>query len=103
MRWREADNLRRELAFAATDQLANVTLYSKPDCPLCDEARAALARVRRRARFELEEVDIGSDPRLEAAYRERIPVVAVDGRDVFDFHVDEPALERLLSPGAVVR
>jgi glutaredoxin len=83
--------------------LANVTLYSKPDCPLCDEARAALARVRSRVQFDLDEVDITSAPELEAAYRERIPVVAVDGEHVFDFHVDEPALEQRLSEGALTR
>jgi glutaredoxin len=99
----EADNLRRELALAATDQLANVTLYSKPDCPLCDEARGALVRVRSRVQFDLDEIDITSAPALEAAYRERIPVVAVEGEEVFDFHVDEPALEQLLSEGALAR
>jgi glutaredoxin len=83
--------------------LANVTLYSKPDCPLCDEARGALVRVRSRVQFDLDEVDITSEPQLEASYRERIPVVAVDGEEVFDFHVDERGLERRLSEGAPAR
>ena len=77
--------------------MANVTLYSKPDCPLCDEARRALMRVRGRAPFELREVDITSDPALESRYRERIPVVALDGAELFDFHVDEHALEYRLA------
>jgi glutaredoxin len=84
-------------------QLAKVTLYSKPDCPLCDEARGALGRVRDRVRFDLTEVDITADRALEAAYRERIPVVAVDGEELFDFHVDESALERRLAEGALAR
>ena len=83
------------------DQLAKVTLYSKPDCPLCDEARAALERVRGRAPFELDEVDITSDRDLEAAYRERIPVVVLEGEELFEFHVDEPVLERRLAQGAL--
>jgi glutaredoxin len=83
--------------------LANVTLYSKPDCPLCDEARAALGRVRSRVEFGLEEVDITAEPELEARYLERIPVVAVDGQELFDFHVDEPVLEQRLSEGALAR
>jgi glutaredoxin len=81
--------------------LANLTLYSKPDCPLCDEARAALGRVRSRFPFGLDEVDITAQPDLESRYRERIPVVAVDGEEVFDFHVDELALEQRLSEGAL--
>ena len=83
--------------------MANLTLYSKPDCPLCDEARAALGRVRNRVDFDLEEVDITTRPDLETRYRERIPVIAVDGEEVFDFHVDEPALERRLSEEALAR
>jgi glutaredoxin len=81
----------------------NVTLYSKPDCPLCDEARGALGRVRARVGFGLREIDITNDPELEARYRERIPVVALDGEELFDFHVDEPVLEQRLAEGAVAR
>jgi glutaredoxin len=85
------------------DQLPKVTLYSKPDCPLCDDAREALGRVRERAPFDLVEVDISTDRQLEAAYRERIPVIALDNRELFDFHVDELVLERSLAAGAPAR
>jgi glutaredoxin len=93
------DNLSLD-AFRARDHLPKVTLYSKPDCPLCDHAREALDRVRERAPFDLEEVDISTDPQLEAAYRERIPVTVLDGQELFDFHVDELVLERHLTAGA---
>jgi glutaredoxin len=79
------------------DHLADVTLYSKQDCPLCDEARVALERVRDRIAFDLDEVDITTEPELEARYRERIPVIAVDGAELFDYHVDERALEQRLA------
>jgi glutaredoxin len=85
------------------DQLAKVTLYSKPDCPLCDEARGALERVRGRVGFDLREIDITADAELERTYRERIPVVAVEGEELFDFHVDEPALERRVAEEALAR
>jgi glutaredoxin len=78
-----------------------VTLYSKPDCPLCDEARQALGRVRGRVAFDLDELDITTDGDLEARLRERIPVIALDGEELFDFHVDEEALERRLAEAAV--
>jgi glutaredoxin len=83
--------------------LPTVTLYSKPDCPLCDEAREALERVRGRVSFELGEVDITTDRELETRLGERIPVVALDGEELFDFHVDEEALERRVANGVLTR
>jgi glutaredoxin len=77
--------------------MAKVTLYIKPDCPLCDDARRALERVRANSPFYLEEVDITSRGSLFAEYRERIPVVAVDGREAFEYFVDELELERRLA------
>ena len=48
-----------------------------------------------------EEVDIGGDDALEAAYREWLPVVEIDGRRAFVYFVDPAALRRKLaqSPG----
>jgi glutaredoxin-like protein DUF836 len=76
--------------------MVRVTLYGKPGCCLCDEARDAVADVRKRVPFELEEVDVSLDPVLHHRYGERIPVVAVDGRDWLELHVEATALERLL-------
>jgi len=77
-----------------------VTLYGRPDCHLCDDARAALERVRQRTGFRLVECDIESDDYLLRRYLERIPVIALDGRELFDFFVDEEALEAALSSDA---
>jgi glutaredoxin len=71
-----------------------VTLYSRPGCHLCEEAREALERVRTQAPFELDEIDIETDDALHARYLERIPVVAVDGEELFQYFVDESALLR---------
>ena len=73
-----------------------VTLYGRPGCCLCDEARVVIERVRSRVPFELAERDIEQDENLLRAYLERIPVVAIDGREVFELFVDEPALEAAL-------
>jgi len=73
-----------------------VTLYGKPDCCLCDEARAAVLAVRGRVAFELHEEDVSVDPLLHRRYGERIPVVCVDDREVFEYHVDEAELECLI-------
>ena len=76
--------------------MRRLTLYGKPGCCLCDEAREAVADVHARVAFELEEVDISLDPALHRRYGERIPVLAVDGEDVLELQVDAAALEELL-------
>ena len=73
-----------------------LTLYSRPGCHLCDEARDALERVRARAPFALREVNIETDDALLRRYLERIPVVALGDEELFDFFVDEAALEAKL-------
>jgi glutaredoxin len=73
-----------------------VTLYGRPGCHLCDDARAALERVRARRPFVLREVDIESDDALFTRYLERIPVIALDGEELFELFVDEEALARTL-------
>jgi glutaredoxin len=72
--------------------VSTVTLYTRPGCHLCEDARAALERVRERAPFALVEVDIERDDALHRAYLERIPVVAVDGEELFEYFVDEATL-----------
>jgi hypothetical protein len=47
--------------------------------------------------FELEEVDISGDEGLEAAYRESLPVVEIDGRHAFTYFVEPDALRRKLA------
>ena len=74
--------------------MKTVTLYSRPGCHLCDEARDVLDRLRAQTPFTIEEVDITRDDRLHARYLERIPVVALDGEELFDYEVDERALLR---------
>jgi hypothetical protein len=59
---------------------------------------SALRRLQPELGFALSERDIDGDDALQRAYFERIPVVALDGEELFDFHVDEAALrERLES------
>ena len=76
--------------------LPRVTLYSKPDCHLCEIAKERIANVRRCVAFDLEIVDITSDPVLHARYQERIPVVLLDGQEVFAFRVSEKILAKKL-------
>ncbi len=76
--------------------MSRVTIYGAPGCCLCDDARAVVAAVRAERPFALEEVDISVDPVLERRYRERIPVVSVDGEEAFEYHVEASELARRL-------
>ncbi|MBV9213526.1 MAG: glutaredoxin family protein [Actinobacteria bacterium] len=73
-----------------------VTLYGKPGCHLCDDARAEVARVREERGFELHEVDVSAEPALHRTHGERIPVVAIDGVEVLELGVGADELRRLL-------
>jgi glutaredoxin len=77
--------------------MTRLTLYGKAGCHLCEEARAVVDQVGQRHRFELEEVDITRDPSLEAVYRERIPVIAIDGKEVLELVIEATELERCLA------
>jgi hypothetical protein len=73
-----------------------VTLVGASGCHLCDSARRVLQRVRAERPFELEELDITGHPELERRYRERIPVVLVEGEEAFTYFVHPDALRRRL-------
>ena len=77
--------------------MRTVALYGRPGCHLCDDARAGLLRLAARRPFRLREVDIEVDPALLRRYLERIPVVALDGLEVYDYHVDEADLRARLA------
>lgn len=80
--------------------MRTVTLYGREGCHLCEEARAVLLDLRSRVPFELLEVDIESDDALHRRYLERIPVVALDGRELYDFFVDADDLASRVSSDA---
>jgi glutaredoxin len=75
-----------------------ITLYSKPDCHLCDDARVALEGLSSELGFVLEELDISADEALHRAYFERIPVLVLDGEELCEYFVEEALVrERLES------
>jgi redox-sensing transcriptional repressor len=80
--------------------MRQVVLYGRPGCCLCDDARVVIERVREDLPFELIERNIESDERLLRRYLERIPVVALDGKELAELKLDEIVLRARLS-GAV--
>jgi glutaredoxin len=79
-----------------SDTSRTVVLYGRSGCCLCDEARDVLLRVRDSHPFSFEERDIERDDSLLRTYLERIPVVTIDGVEVFEFFVDEAELTQRL-------
>ena len=74
-----------------------VTLYSKPGCHLCDDARAVIERVCEELGEGYDEIDILADPALMERYGEEIPVTLVDGRRHDFWRVDEARLRAALT------
>jgi hypothetical protein len=73
-----------------------LTLYGKPGCHLCDDARAVVGEALVGREIALQEVDVTLDPVLERRYGDRIPVLAVDGEELFDYLVDPHVLRERL-------
>jgi hypothetical protein len=69
--------------------LSDVVVYVGQGCHLCD---AAVEVVREVCGESFVVVDITDDAELESAYRERIPVVEIDGQALFSYFVHREAL-----------
>ena len=77
--------------------MPQVTLYSKPGCHLCDDARAYLDDLASTTEFHLDEIDIRRDPDLFERYRYRIPVITVDGVERLEGRISAEDVPTLLS------
>ncbi|HEY3966881.1 MAG TPA: glutaredoxin family protein [Planctomycetaceae bacterium] len=81
----------------ATDgrRFTRLIVYSRPECHLCDDAKAVLAGY-----IEylppIEDIDVDLDPDLRERFGTSIPVVEIDGIVRFRGHVDELLLRRLI-------
>lgn len=77
--------------------MADVVVYSRPGCHLCEEALAQIIALHEEGyRFSLHEIDIESNDLLLRRYLERIPVVEVDGREASELILDLPGLRSML-------
>jgi glutaredoxin len=79
---------------------SRVTLYSKPGCHLCDDARVVVAQVCEELGESFEEIDITAGPdagALQETYGEEIPVTLVDGRQHDFWRVDPDRLRKALT------
>lgn len=65
-----------------------VIVYSREGCHLCDVVKDTLAQLQPSADFRWREVDIDADPQLCRQYNDQVPVVVIDGRKAFKYHMD---------------
>ena len=64
-------------------QPAKVVIYSRPGCHLCDEAKQTIITAVDASEYTLEEINIEGDPDLLRRYQFDIPVISINGEDVF--------------------
>ncbi len=74
-----------------------VSLLTRPQCHLCEDARDVVRRVAAELEVKWEEISIAGDESLTEQYGEEIPVVLVDGVQRDFWHIDENRLRRLLA------
>ena len=67
--------------------MTRVTVYTRFGCHLCEEAERVLRTEQATGGVALELVDIDRDPELVRRYGVRVPVVAVDGEELFEYEV----------------
>ncbi len=77
-----------------------LTLYTRRDCHLCEEMKAEIARVLVDEPYDLEEVDIDTDPELVRAYDRSVPVLAIAGKVAFKGRLTAEELERKVARSA---
>jgi hypothetical protein len=73
-----------------------ILLYSKPECHLCEEAKAVIKKVAAEFQVSIDEIDIRQDPGTFEKYRYDIPVIFLDDVKLFKHRVDEAKLRRAL-------
>ena len=66
----------------------HVQIYSRPNCHLCEEAKAVIEQAQTEVAFTLEEINIDDDPELRARYTNDVPVIFINGRKAFKHRVE---------------
>ena len=74
-----------------------VIVYSRKGCHLCEIVKESLAKLERHAKFTWQDVDVDSDEHLHRQFTDEVPVVFIDGRKAFKYHMDEREFLRKLA------
>ena len=69
--------------------LREVVVYSRKGCHHCEIVKEKLKKLERRGGFHWREVDVETDEHLKRQFTDEVPVVFIDGRKAFKYHLDE--------------
>ena len=75
----------------------DVLVYSRKGCHLCDVVKDTLIQLNGQTDFHWREIDIDTDPDLRQQYNDQVPVVFIDGRKAFKYHMTEQQFLRALA------
>lgn len=75
---------------------AELLLYTRKECCLCEEMKSTLSRVSERVSFTLQEIDVDTSPGLQAKYGNEVPVLFINGRKAFKYRLTAKELEKSL-------
>jgi len=78
----------------------DVTIYSRPGCHLCEEAKAQIAPLLKEFGASLTEINIDEDPELRARYDYDVPVIFLGARKAAKHRVDPAQFRRQLRDAA---
>jgi len=90
-----AGNSPEEARLAASGP-RDVTLYSRPGCHLCEEAKAAIAPLLREFGAVLHEINVDEDAVLKESYGWDIPVIFIGSHKAAKHRVDLAQFRRQL-------
>jgi glutaredoxin len=76
--------------------MRSVVVYSRKGCHLCEVVKESLDKLSRRGGFTWSEIDVDTSPELRRQFNDEVPVVFIDGRKAFKYHMDEREFMRKL-------
>ncbi len=79
----------------------DVVVYSREGCHLCETVKETLFQLQGDASFQWREVDIDADPQFRQKYNDEVPVVFINGRKAFKYHMDGQQFLRALAGSAM--
>lgn len=75
----------------------SVVVYSRKGCHLCEVVKESLTKLSRRGGFTWSEIDVDTNAELRRLFNDEVPVVFIDGRKAFKYHMDEQEFLRKLA------
>lgn len=69
-----------------------IIFYTKPDCPLCEEAEEILEEIKNTKSISVSEIDITKDMMIYEEYKHRVPVIEIAQKSVLSGRVERGKL-----------